>query len=143
MNSSDGISSNVGVVPFATVENKATLQVIMREQEDTTERSSPFHPSNMSASYVAADVAVAAVVASMLNITFFMMIEKNAYIVIAPLMDGWIQFLLEQDGVFLAMDVWSFESIGRRKRFCSARARSSRMSHGPCLSYESVTDVLI
>jgi hypothetical protein len=129
MNSSDGMSSNVGicVVSFdivdinmsdddASVDGNGGMwiineviaslsflglqlgesQVFMLVKADNTERLSLFHLSNMLEFVVAA-------VASMLNITFFMMIEKNAYIVIASLwvfafatVETWIQFLLEQ-----------------------------------------------
>jgi hypothetical protein len=71
MNSSDGMSSKVGVVSFATADNKAASQVFRRlQQEDDTERD----PSNMFASHVAADVP------SMLNIKFPIFEFKMKYI---------------------------------------------------------------
>jgi hypothetical protein len=85
-----------------------------------------------------AAVAAVAIIASMLIITFFMMIEKNAYIVNASLMD--VGGRRNVDSVFVravsagcervvflpALDIWSYESIGRRMI-----TRTSRMSHGP------------
>jgi hypothetical protein len=98
MNSSDGMSSNVGIciVAFVSVDGNggmwiidgviaslsfvgmqlADLQVFRCLQEEKTERLSLFHPSNMFES-----VVVVVVAASMLNINFFIMIEKNTYII--------------------------------------------------------------
>jgi hypothetical protein len=80
MKSSDGMSSNVGicVVSFATVGNKAALQVFRRLQEDDTERLSSFDPSIIFEPVV---IVAAVAVTSMLNIQFFMIIEKNANII--------------------------------------------------------------
>jgi hypothetical protein len=101
------MSSNVGicVVSFATVgngmsDNNASVDGnggmwIINE----VIASLSFLGLQLILESVAAVAAVAAVIASILNITFFMMIEKNAYIVIASLwvFETWIRFLLEQD----------------------------------------------
>jgi hypothetical protein len=79
MKSSDGMSSNVGicVVSFVTVGNKAALQVFSRLQEGT-ERLSLFDPSIIFEPVV---IVAAVAVTSMLNIKFFMIVEKNANII--------------------------------------------------------------
>jgi hypothetical protein len=163
MNSSDGMSSNVGVVSFATVDNSMSdddasvdgnggmwiidgdivslsflglqpeeSQVFRRLQEDNTERLSPFDPSIIMESVVA--VAAVAIVTSMLNINFFIMIEKNAYIfhkrigshcfvVDVAAVETWCSVPawvknslftnLKEMGYFVK-GVWSYESIGAR-----------------------------
>jgi hypothetical protein len=107
MKSSDGMSSNVRVVSFATVDNSMSdddasvdgngaMWCIINE----VIASLSIVGLQLMLESVVAVAAVAAVVvvtASMLNITFFMMIEKNAYIVIASLwmlaaIETWIQF---------------------------------------------------
>jgi hypothetical protein len=143
MKSSDGMSSNVGVVSFASVDNS------MSDDDASVDGNGGMWIINeviASLSFVGLQLmlesvaAVVVVTASMLNITFFMMIEKNAYIVIASLwmfafaaIETWIQFLLEQFrqdvnvGIFLpALDIWSYES------FCSDCTRTIQ-------SYESRT----
>jgi hypothetical protein len=104
MNSADGIFSNVRVVSFDTVDSS------MSDDDASVDGNGGMWIIDgviallsflglqlMLESVAAAAVAAVAAVASMLIITFFMMIEKNAYIVIASLMDvatieTWIQF---------------------------------------------------
>jgi hypothetical protein len=112
MNSSDGMSSNVGicVVSFAIVDSNMSDNDASVDGNggmwiiDGVIASLSFVGLQLMLESVAAVAAVVVVTASMLNITFFMMIEKNAYIVIASLwvfafatVETWIQFLLEQD----------------------------------------------
>jgi hypothetical protein len=77
MKSSDGMSSNVGVVSFATVDNKAASQVFRRLQDDT-ERLSPF---DLLIIFEPVVIVAAVAVISMLNIKLFMIVEKNANII--------------------------------------------------------------
>jgi hypothetical protein len=83
MNSSDGMSSNVGVVAFDTVDNS------MSDDDASVDANGGMWIINeviASLSIIGLQLMLksvaAAVVAvdSMLNITFFMIIEKNAYI---------------------------------------------------------------
>jgi hypothetical protein len=121
MNSSDGMSSNVGVVAFDTVDNSMSDDDASVDANggmwiiNEVIASLSFLGLQLILESVVAVVAVAALaalaavaaVASMLNITFFMMIEKNAYIVNASLwmsaaVETWIQFcssrMCEGDG---------------------------------------------
>jgi hypothetical protein len=144
MKSSDGMFSNVGIsfVSLLAVDNSINgviallsfvglllgeSQVFMLLQKDNTEQWWLFHLSNIFESAVVI-VVVVVVVASMLKINFFIMIERNTYMLfkmniemdcIASL---WMLLLMlfyssvSKNFHFLihAMDMWSYESTGGR-----------------------------